>query len=164
MSRYLFFILFLFGTIIVHAQENSEQTDSVLYQQALQAFQDQKFILKIESYEDYGDYGDRVRPVKPVKSKSYVVMWNGNMVISCYPAENNASAVLRGGRVANYRMKTEKKGNLIVTMNFSDRSAGDAKLIFRLKQGSNHCELACIPVRHFYKLNITGKLFPYKKD
>lgn len=93
---------------------------------------------------------------------SHVVLWNGNIVISCYPGENNASAVLRGGRVANYRMKTDKKGNLIVTVTYRDDAGRAAKLIFRLKQGSNHCSMTCNPIKFFSKFSLTGELLPYE--
>ena len=159
MRRFIFFIVFLLGlgTITVHAQQqDSIPTDSVLYQQAIQAFQDQRFRLKVNSYEDH------VRPIKPVQSMSHVVLWNGNIVISCYPGGNDASAVLRGGRVANYRMKTDKKGNLIVTVTYRDDEGRAAKLIFRLKQGSNHCSMTCNPIKFFSKFSLTGELLPYE--
>ena len=84
MRRFIFFIVFLLGlgAITAHTQQqDSIPTNSVLYQQAIQAFQDQRFRLKVNSYEDH------VRPIKPVQSMSHVVLWNGNIVISCYPGE-----------------------------------------------------------------------------
>lgn len=160
MRRFLFFIVFLLGlgTITVHAQQDSIPTDSVLYQQAIQAFQNQRFRLKVNSYEDH------VRPIKPVQSKSYVALWNGNIVISCYPGgwANSSSGWLSGGRVANYRMKTDKKGNLRVTVTYRDDAGRAAKLIFRLKQGSNHCSMTCNPIKFFGKFSLTGELLPYE--
>ena len=93
---------------------------------------------------------------------SYVALKDGNIVISCYPGENNASAVLRGGRVANYRMKTDKKGNLRVTVTYRDDAGRAANLIFRLKQGSNHCSMTCNPIKFFGKFSLTGELLPYE--
>ena len=160
MRRFLFFIIILLGfrTITVQAQQDSIPTDSVLFQQAVQAFQDQRFRLKVNSFEDH------VRPIKPVQSKSFVALKDGHIVISCYPGGGspyNLSAVFRGGRVANYRMKTDKKGNLKVTMTYRDDAGRSAKLIFRLKQGNNYCSMTCTPIKYFSKFSLTGELLPY---
>ena len=128
MKQILLFIVCLFGlgTMAVHAQQDTIPTDSVLYQQAIQAFQNQKFILKVESYED------RTRTVSADQSMTYVVLEDGNITISCFPEGTNAYGWAKEGTIANYRMKTDKKGNLRVTVTYRDDAGRAANLIFRL--------------------------------
>ena len=52
MKQFLLFIVCLFGlgTMVVHAQENNEPTDLMLYQQATKAIKDKKFLFKANLY------------------------------------------------------------------------------------------------------------------
>ena len=160
MRRFLFFIIFLlgFGTITVHAQQDSIPADSVLYQQAIQAFQNQKFILKVESYED------RTRTVSADQSMTYVVLEDGNITISCFPEGTNAYGWAKEGTIANYRMKTNKKGDLCVSMTVRRAPAGSAKLNFTIKKGSNRCVMTCNPIKYFHRFRFTGALIPYEES
>ena len=52
MKQILLFIVCLFGlgTMVVHAQENSEPADLALYQQAVKAIKDMKFVLRANQF------------------------------------------------------------------------------------------------------------------
>ena len=67
------------------------------------------------------------------------------------------------GKSSNYRMKTDKKGNLSVTMTFRDGFSGSAKFIFTLEKGSNRCIMTCSPIKYFRKFSLTGELLSSEK-
>ena len=144
------------GTMAVQAQENSEPTDLVLYQQATKAIKDKKFVFKVDRFYDNS------RSLKADPSKTYVIMEDENVTISCYPDGYGGWA--KEGKSSNYQMKTDKKGNLKVTMTFRDEFYGSAKFIFTIKKGGNRCSMACNPIKYFRKFNFTGELLPYDND
>lgn len=157
MRQFLFFIVFLFGfgTITVHAQENSELADSVLYQQAVQALKDKKFFFKVDRFNDNS------RSLKADPFKTYVFMEDENVTISCYPDGYGGWA--KEGKSSNYRMKTDKKGNLSVTMTFRDGFYGSAKFVFTIEKGTNRCIMTCSPIKYFRKFSLTGELLSSEK-
>ena len=152
MKQILLFIVCLFGlgTMAVHAQENSEPADLALYQQAVKALKDKKFFFKVDRFNDNS------RSLKADPFKTYVLMEDENVTISCYP--NGFGGWAKEGKSSNYRMKTDKKGNLSVTMTFRDSFSGSAKFIFTLEKGSNRCIMTCSPIKYFRKFSLTGEL------
>lgn len=157
MRRFLLlFVLVLIGTEISFAQQDSEPIDTTLYEQAVKAMNDRKFVFKVDRFYDNS------RSLKADPSKTYVLMEDEKVVISCYPDGYGGWA--KEGKSSNYRMKTDKKGNLSVTMTFRDGFNGSAKFVFKIEKGSNRCIMTCSPIKYFRKFSLTGELLPCEKS
>lgn len=156
MRFYLLLLTFVcIGTGVSFAQQDSIPTDSVLYQQAIQALKDKKFFFKVDRFYDNS------RSLKADPFKTYVLMEDENVTISCYP--NGYGGWAKEGKSSNYRMKTDKKGNLSVKMTFREGFSGSAKFIFTLEKGSNRCIMTCSPIKYFRKFSLTGELLSSEK-
>lgn len=150
----LLLIVFLMGLgTMVHAQQDSESTDLVLYQQATKAIKDKKFVFKASLYDD----GRKYYNVQP--EKNYIVLEDDMVTLACY----DASGKLRDieGKVSKYRLKTDKKGNLHLDISVKTRRNGFSRWNFNIKKGSNHCVVISNPVRKELGFVFIGELLPY---
>lgn len=149
----LLFLIFLLGMGImrVQAQDNSQSADLVLYQQAIKAIKEKKFVFKASLH----DNGRRYQQVDP--SRNYIILDNDLVTLSCYD--------IRGwsyeGKITKYKLRTDKKGNLHLDISVKAGYNSISKWDFCIEKGSNHCVVVRNPVRAEARFVFTGELFPY---
>ena len=153
---FLMLVAILVGANGLFAQDANKETDLALYQQAVKAMKDRKFVFKVDRFYDNS------RSLKADPSKTYVLMEDEKVAISCYPDGYGGWA--KEGKSSNYRMKTDIKGNLSVTMTFRDGFSGSAKFVFKIEKGSNRCIMTCSPIKYFRKFSLIGELLPSEKS
>ena len=101
MKQFLLFIVCLFGlgTMVVHAQENSEPADLALYQQAVKAIKDMKFVLRANQFID-GDDG-KLFSVSP--TMNYVVVEGDKVLMKYNPQYGIGNG--KEGEIFNFKIK-----------------------------------------------------------
>lgn len=156
MKQILLFIVCLFGlgTMAVHARENSEPADLALYQQAVKAIKDMKFVLRANQFID-GDDG-KLFSVSP--TMNYVVVEGDKVLMKYNPQYGIGNG--KEGEISNFKIKEDKKGNIEVRMTMSS-GATSSKLKFYLEKGSDRCTFTCYPIRRNLKFKFIGVLTPF---
>ena len=150
----LLLIVFLMGLgTMVHAQQDSESADLALYQKATKAIKDKKFVFKANLYDD----GKRYHQVNP--TENYIVLEDDIVTLSCMPKDGTGHA--KKGKVSNFRLKTDKGGNLHLILSVKTYQSGFSRWNFYIDKGSNHCVVVVDPVENERGYIFIGELNPY---
>lgn len=151
----LLFLVFLLGlgTMTVQAQENSESTDLALYQKATKAIKDKKFVFKASLFDD----GKRYYQVH--HAQNYIVLEDDVVTMSCRMSKGRNNAMQ--GRVSDYRLKTDKQGNLHLSFSVKSNKSRLSKWNFYIKKGFNHCVVVSNPMRNDEGFTFIGDLETY---
>lgn len=151
----LFFVFLLgLGTITVQAQENSESADLALYQQATKAIKDKKFVFKANLYDD----GKRSYQVH--HAQNYIVLEDDVVTMSCRMSKTGNNYAIQG-KVSDYRLKTDKQGNLHLSFSVKSNKSRLSKWNFYIKKGYNHCVVVSNPIRNDRGFTFIGDLETY---
>lgn len=150
----LMFVAILLGTSGLFAQDCNKGTDLALYQQAVKAIKDKKFVLRANQFID-GDDG-KLFSVSP--AVNYVVLEGDKAFIRYSPEFGLGDS--KDGDISNFKIKEDKKGNIELRMRIKN-GVKSAKLKFYLEKGSNRCSFACYPVRYHKKFKFIGVLTPF---
>ena len=157
MKQFLLLIICLLGlgTMTAQAQENSESTDLVLYQEATKAIKDKKFVFKACLYDD----GKRYYQVD--HAQNYIILENDLVTMSYHMTNGSANFRAMQGEVSEYRLKADKQGNLHLSFSVKSNRIKLSRWNFYIKKGSNHCVMVSSPIRHDEGFTFIGELVSY---
>lgn len=154
---------------LLHKQERQEQKaqeefqDSLLFRQAYQAIDGKSFTLEA------GQVVFKGGQTAFVSTSTNFISVDGDMAV-VQIAFNGASSGLNGlggitvkGSVSGYRVKTDKAGNVYVSMNVVG-TAVSATVSITLYNGSNQASVTVNPNFNSNRLTLNGKIVPFSKS
>lgn len=162
-------ILFLFVSItfILSGCKSQDPTvkeaqlaqDEIAFQKAIEALNEQEFV--IEADRILFKYG-RYSYVSP--STNFVSLSEGKATIqlafnSPYAGPNGIGGITLDGNASNIKIKSDKKGNVIFSMNVQGVGVS-ATVSINLIAGSNQCSAIVTPNFNSYIVTFSGNLYP----
>lgn len=144
-------------------KEAQKAMDQALFEEAQQAIEDKAFTLEADRV--IFKRGSNVF----VSSNTNFVMVNNDkasvQVAFNVPASgaNGLGGITVDGRVSSYEMKTDKKGNVYLSMNVMGTGIS-ARVEITLLQGSNNANVTITPNFNSNRLTLSGKLLPLEKS
>lgn len=140
-----------------------EAEEQALFEQSLQAICDSAFVLEA----DYAIINNRANI--QVTSHTNFVMVDKDQA-SVQIAFNIPSAGLNGlggitveGSVSGYKIKTDKKGSVTLTMNVMGRGI-HASVLIMMYHGSNNATVEVAPNFSSHRLRLSGTLIPFEQS
>lgn len=130
-----------------------------MFEQAVQALQEQNFVLEADRIEF-----KRGRFVYVTPSTNFVSMNGSNATIQLAfngtaSGPNGIGGITVDGTASNIQMKTDKKGNVSYSM-MVQGVAVSATVTFRMIKGSNKCTATVSPNFNSNRISFTGSLYP----
>ena len=153
-NLFLMLMAILIGTNILFAQDANKDSDLALYQQAVKAIKDRRFVLRANQFIDGND--GKLFSVSP--TMNYVIVEGDKAFIKYTPQYGLGNS--KEGEISNFKIKENKNGNIEVRMTMTNGGAS-AKLKFYLEKGSDRCAFTCYPVRRNLKFKFIGILTPF---
>jgi hypothetical protein len=145
-------------------KKDHEIVDSVFHLKALRAIQDGYFVLQATEVSNmYGRYelglNDNANFLLSQGDKGiFQVSYN-----TTAPGFNGLGGITLHGRISNLKIKSDKKGNAIVTYNMVGRSM-HAYVTITLYNGSDQAYASIDPTLGRGRINLRGRLVPYRND
>ncbi len=145
-------------------KEMEAARDSILFRQAVEALEEREFVLEADRVEF-----KRGRMVYVTPSTNFVSVKGDQATIqlsfnnTVRPGPNGIGGITVDGRVSNYQVKTDKKGNITVTM-MVQGVAVSAQLTFQMFKGTNKCTATVNPNFNSYRTSFTGTLYPAEES
>lgn len=139
------------------AAEDAQQM--ALFDQAVQALNDQTFVLEADRIEF-----KRGRFVYVTPSTNFVSMDGGRATIQlafngAASGPNGIGGITVDGTASNVEMKTDKKGNVTFSM-MVQGIAVSANVTIRMVKGTNKCTATVSPNFNSNRLSFTGYMYP----
>ena len=169
----MFYMLMLAGN--VKAQQTKEDSirieqdilqaklDSLLYDEAVKAIDDKAFTLEADQVVfKYGEfaYVNANTNFVSVKGDKAVVQVAFNIPVS---GPNGLGGVTVDGNVSGYKIKTDKKGSIYLTMSVMGVGIS-AQVSITLPYGSNNATVDIRPNFNSNRLTLSGEILPLDKS
>ncbi len=140
-------------------KETEKAEQQAWYDMALEAVNDREFVLEAERLDF-----KRGRFAYVTSSTNFISVDGDRATIQMafntpYSGPNGLGGITVDGRVTNVTSKTDKKGNVDVSMTVQG-AAVSAKVDFRLMQGSNRCTATVTPNFNSNRVSFTGYIYP----
>lgn len=133
-----------------------EATNAMLYEQALKALGEQKFILRTDKIE--------YRNGRSTTAPNYLSVNGEDVYFHKYPfVINYDDRNPNQGIASNFNMETDKKGNIQVHMGIDRTWYKDGKLKIKMEKGSNQC-IARLTRAGNYGYLIYGTIHPLETE
>lgn len=145
-------------------KKDHEIVDSVFHLKALRAIQDGFFVLQATEVSNlYGNYAlglnDNTNFLLSQGDKGiFQVSYN-----TTSPGFNGLGGITLHGRISNLKIKSDKKGNAIISYNMIGRSM-NAFITMTLFKGSDQAIASIDPTLGRGRINLRGRVVPYRND
>lgn len=126
--------------------------DNVLYEQAVKAIKDKKFVFKGDLYED------KSRQCAVDSKRNFVILEEEKVTVQVYESPQNSWAI--EGRPSNFKMRTNKTGDVNFEMLLKNKG-NSLKLKFSMKENGNKCILRAIPINFHTGFTLSGEIMQY---
>ncbi|CDC01510.1 uncharacterized protein BN659_01680 [Bacteroides sp. CAG:443] len=177
MKKYVLFMILALTMVVGRVQAQSteqnlsreekkalqEQLDSLLAVEAVQAINEKAFTLEADRVVfKYGNmaYVNSNTNFVSVKGDNAVVQVAFNIPIS---GPNGIGGVTVDGSVSDYEVKTDKKGNISISMNVMGTGIS-ARVFISLPKGTNHATVEINPNFNSNRMTLEGVILPIEKS
>lgn len=129
-----------------------------LYEQATKALEAQQFIIRTDRIEyEHGKY---------VNAPNYISVNNSDFYFHTFPfvINHNERNNPNQGTASKFKMKTDNKGNIIVSMHIDRIWFDDSKFEIKMKKGSNQCIANLKQVGNGRSFFIFGTIHPLELE
>ena len=134
-----------------------ETNNAMLYEQALKALEEQKFILRTDKIE--------YRHGRSTTAPSYLSVNGEDVYFHKYPfVVNHDERNPNQGLACNFKMKTDDTGSILVTMRIDRIWHKDGKFDIKMEKGSNQCVARIGQVGSDPGYFIYGSIFPLETE
>lgn len=131
-----------------------EALDKMLFQEAKEAIDNQTFVLEADRvYFKYGTSAFVSSNDKAVVQVAFNVPFSG---------PNGLGGITVDGNASNYKVKTDKKGNIHVSMNVMGIGIS-AQVNIDIPYGSNNATVDILPNFNSSHMTLSGQILPLKK-
>ena len=139
-----------------------EALDKMLFQEAKEAIDNQTFVLEADRV--YFKYGTSAF----VSSNTNFVGLDGDKAVVQvafnvpFSGPNGLGGITVDGNASNYKVKTDKKGNIHVSMNVMGIGIS-AQVSIDIPYGSNNATVDILPNFNSSHMTLSGQILPLKK-
>jgi len=140
-----------------------EAEDNAWFELAMKAIQDRDFVLEADRVEF-----KRGTPVYVTANTNFVALKGNRATVQLalnipVSGPNGIGGITVEGSVGQVEMKTEKKGDVLISMMVQGVGIS-AKVDFRLIKGTNQCTATVTPNFNSNRISFRGKLYPTEES
>lgn len=141
------------------AKQISATEQKLWFEKAVQALNDQKFVLEADRITFKNGRFTYVNA-----NTNFISMHEGKATIqmafnSPYAGPNGIGGITVDGSASNVKMSTDKKGNITFSMNVMGVGVS-AMVTIQMQNGSNQCSATVSPNFNSNRITFTGYLYP----